>query len=548
MGVAEGFQTGFNIAAKREELRMNAANQNAKLYEAGFDANGNPIAGGIAETQQDITKQQLALIQQQVQSQQNIIDSKDSALHFANSVETGDFTTAQSFLDSNPRVANLWKSQGVHRVDNINFDKDSGLLASAGLTTEQINNPEARAKLGKTFFKVQSEDGNWSLRSADDVVKQTNMRNNLAASQWENINSIFKDAKTALQPSGEDTLSKFTTSYKHLYPNATADQVIEAYKADLVSQKAGKGMEPFSIQEARYVADLQTKVDADKATKQEIAELEAYRANAANSCYKTNVAIKGDTNKFETKYNVNLATDDLSALPVSAKNELNRMIQDLENTPSGREVTKLVSKDIEGGLGAVMSTAVKLNNLVSKEGVKTSVIKNQWDSIKELMPESWRDVDDEDLNNTEFRKAFLSASSAFLKLQSGLTVSDAERSNFEASFGTLNRNPKSNMQGLKTKFDEVRNNFQTIRQLNPELYNMKYAAADRQLNNISGILDNYISPSSGKQRVSSTSGSATPGGYTPKDRLLPPPTLVFPGSQTTQSGKQRRPLSDFKLH
>ena len=44
-----------------------------------------------------------------------------------------------------------------------------------------------------------------------------------------------------------------------------------------------------------------------------------------------------------------------------------------------------------------------------------------------------------DLNDAEFRQAYLSAASVFLKLQSGLTVSEAEAARFATSFGTLNK-------------------------------------------------------------------------------------------------------------
>jgi hypothetical protein len=407
------------------------------------------------------------------------------------------------------------------------------MLASIGFTPEQYTDPAIKAKISKMFFKVQDDTGNWSVRSAEDVMKQTNMRTNLASSQWDNINNSFRDAKTAMTPQKDDKpivgdLGKFTADYRNLYPDADSKTVENAYNQYLATKKESKGTEPFSIQTAKHFGDLVVKESNGTLTQAERAELDQHRTEIAGTGYKTNIAMKSDNSDFEKKYNVDLKTVDVNSLPPKAQEEVSRITRNLEDTPSGKEVTKLVAKDIEGGIGAVMTNAVKLSKLASSEHVQTSAVRNMIESVKEYLPESWRSVDDKDLANSEFRKVYLSTASAMLKIQSGLTVSDAERNNFEQSMGTLNKNTKTNMAGVKVKFDEIRSNFQAIKMLNPELYNLKYSAADKQLNSISGILDGNVQPSKG-ERNSSTSGSATPGHYTPKD-LLPPPPLVLPDS------------------
>lgn len=558
MGLIEGFNAMEAAKANREKIREETAAFNAKMNQAGIDPNTGTITpGGNTALDMENTQQQLQLMQQQLMKQQNVIDANDSAFHVKEAITTGDFTHLQSLFDKNPRIAQVWEQQGVKRIDNINFDKDQQLLVAKGFTPDQIANPEVRDKASRMFFKVQDPSGNWGLASAENIFKQTNLKSRIATSEWDSINQTFRDAKTALTPvkDPDDPLTEFTMAYKKLYgEDVKPEEIMKAYDEREAKKKEQKGFEPFSIQEAKFVAELETKMANGTATTADKSLLDAYKRNEAGTGYKTNVAMKGDVGKFESKYGINLTTDDVSKLPQSAQGELTRVVRDIENTPAGKEVTQLVSKNIEGGLGAVMTTVSKLSSLAKQEKVETGVVRNQLDKVKEYIPESWMSVDDKDLANSEFRKAFLSVSSTILKLQSGLTVTDAERADFQSSMGSLNRNVKTNMAGIKLKFDELNANYQLIRQLEPTLYNIKYAKSAAILDQISAGLDQFVAPTEGGQRKSSTSGTGykSPASnivYGPNGkRLLPPPPLVVGGQQPSgNTPKTRKPLSSFKI-
>jgi hypothetical protein len=562
MGLVEGWNAVENARMNREKLRQETATHNATMAQAGIDPNtGAIVKGGATDANMQNTQKQLQLLQQQLQRQQNVIDANDSAFYVKEAITTGDFTKIQGFFEKNPRVAKIWEQQGVSRVDNINFDKDQQLLLSKGFTPEQIANTEARSKISKALFKVQDRSGNWNIASAENIFKQTNLQSRIASSEWETINQTFRDAKTALTPikDPDDPLTEFTMAYKKLYgEDAKPEEIMKAYEDREAKKKEQKGFEPFSIQEAKFVAELETKIAKGTATQAEKAQLDAYKRNEAGAGYKTNVAMKGDLGKFEQKYNINLTTDDVSKIPQAAQGELTRLVRDIESTPAGKEVTRLVSKNIEGGLGAVMTTVAKLSTLASQEKVETGLVRSQLDKVKEYIPESWLSVDDKDLANSEFRKAFLSVSSTILKLQSGLTVTDAERADFQNSMGSLNRNVKTNMAGIKLKFDELNANYQLIRQLEPTLYNIKYAKSAAIMNELSKGLDKFIAPTGKGERKSSTSGSSATAPasnivYGPNGkRLIAPPPLIREGQQSGSSipnapSKQRRPLSDFKV-
>lgn len=531
MGLAEGFNAVEAAKANREKLRQETATHNASMAKAGIDPNtGEILPGGNTEVERDNMAQQLQLMQQQLQRQQNTIDANDSAFHVKEAVSTGDFTRIQSFFEKNPRVAKVWEQQGVKRIDNINFDKDKQLLITKGFTPEQIDNPEVRDKIGRLLFKVQDPTGNWKIGSAENIFKQTNLQSRIASSEWENINNTFREAKTSLTPKAEPSgpLAQFTAAYKDLFgPDVSPEEVMEAYSKAEAKKKESKGFEPFSIQEAKFVADLETKVSKGLATEEETSQLDAYKRNEAGASYKTNVATKEDVKKFEEKYNFNLATGDSDAIPTEAKGELNRIIKDIENTPAGKEVTKLISHNITGGIGAVTTTVSKLEKLAKEDKVETGVVKNQLDKLKEYIPESWRGVDEKDLANTEFRKAFLSVSSTILKLQSGLTVTDAERADFQSSMGSLNRNTKTNLSGIKLKFDEIKANYDSIKQIEPTLFNLKYSKTAATLSNLSSSLDKLISPTETEQEPTSIPG--------PK------------ATEGTAKPTQRKPLSSFRI-
>ena len=252
-------------------------------------------------------------------------------------------------------------------------------------------------------------------------------------------------------------------------------------------------MKPFDIQTAEYFGGLKTKIDNGKATPEETATYNSWLTKEGGSGVAANEKISNDIKKLETK-NIDLASPEFSLDKVDTKDKaaVNTAIRDLENTPGGKKLVNNISKKVGDGLGAVQTSATKLADLATKENVETAVVKNQVDAVKQYIPEALKDVDEEDLKDVNFRQAFLSVTATMLKLQSGLTVSEAEAQRFAGSMGTLNKNTKVNMSGLKNKVDEIIGDYEANKTLEPTLYNAKYRAPIQGLKNVSAQLDSYL--------------------------------------------------------
>jgi hypothetical protein len=174
------------------------------------------------------------------------------------------------------------------------------------------------------------------------------------------------------------------------------------------------------------------------------------------------------------------------------KNDVDTTIRNLEETPGGKKLVTNISKKLGDGLGAVQTASTKIADLATKENVETAVVKNQIDAVKQYIPEALRGITEEDLKDVNFRQAYLSVTATMLKMQSGLTVSEAEANRFAASMGTLNKNTKVNMSGLKNKVDEIIGDYEANKTLEPTLYNAKYRTPIQGLKNVSKQLDTYL--------------------------------------------------------
>ena len=252
-------------------------------------------------------------------------------------------------------------------------------------------------------------------------------------------------------------------------------------------------IKPFDIQTAEYFGKLKTKINSGVATPEETATYNSWLTKEGGSSVAANEKISIDVSKLEN-IGINLADPKFSIDKVDTKDKVlvNTAIRDLEETPGGKKLVNNISKKLGDGLGAVQEASTKIADLATKENVETAIVKNQIDSVKQYIPESLRDISEKDLKDTEFRQAFLSVTSTMLKMQSGLTVSEAEAQRFAGSMGTLNKNTKVNMSGLKNKVDEIIGDYEANKSLEPTLYNAKYRAPIQGLKNVSDQLDSYL--------------------------------------------------------
>lgn len=261
---------------------------------------------------------------------------------------------------------------------------------------------------------------------------------------------------------------------------------IEASKASIAKSKAGgTTMVPFDIQTAEYFGDIKAKIASGEATDEERATYNAWlQSKGGTDVAKVELGATR-IQQAEKIAGMPLENIDMDKVTPKQKGQLYTLAKHLENTKSGKELLNNMSKGYEDGIGTIESSSSKLLELSQKKNVDTNIMNNLVDSVAEYVPESLRpnNIEKKDLENVEFRKAYTSVLSSFLKIQSGLTVSDKERETFEKSFGTLNRIMPVNMMGLITKLEETKARYAKNKELDPKLYNIKYSSTEKTLDN-----------------------------------------------------------------
>lgn len=481
--VGQGIMDVDSIKANREVRRQNAEKTTAYLQ--------------TAQVQQDTSKQQLEMLQFKFDEMQKQKAKEDAYNAFNAYEETKDTKYLNIVREKNPLINSMLQEAGTVSVSSIS-DYSEESLKQLGyepnkyvrpiIVTKQDGSREIEDLTGmyaaSGYLKEMRKD------KLDDLVLRVK-ENNMKAAEAETGVSVAKgELSTSL-------INDLNTKV------ANGEMTTEEAWTMLNNKTSGKSeMKPFDIQTAEYFGGLKTKIDNGKATPEEAATYNSWLTKEGGSNVAANEKISTDIKKLESK-NIDLASQDFSLDKVDAKDKVavNTAIRDLENTPGGKKLVTNISKKLGDGIGAVQTASTKLADLASKENVETAVVKNQVDAVKQYIPEALKDVSEEDLKDVNFRQAFLSVTATMLKLQSGLTVSEAEAQRFAGSMGTLNKNTKVNMSGLKNKVDEIIGDYEANKSLEPTLYNAKYRTPIQGLKDVSGQLDSYLGNKSTSYKV-----------------------------------------------
>ena len=470
----QGMMNAESIAASREQRRQNAEKTAAYLQ--------------TAQVQQDNSKEQLKILQFKLDEMQKQKAKEDSFNAFNAYEDTGDIKYLNLAREKNPLLNDMFTKNGtvsMHGINEFSEEKLTSLGYNQGkyikpiVVTKQDGSQSIEDLTGtyiaSGYLKEMRKDklDDLVLRVKENQMKATEAETGVTVAKGELSTSLVNDLNAKVA-SGEMTTEEAWTM--------------------LNNKTSGKAeMKPFDIQTAEYFGGLKTKIDNGKATPEETATYNSWLTKEGGSGVAANEKISNDIKKLETK-NIDLASPDFSLDKVDTKDKVavNTAIRDLENTPGGKKLVNNISKKLGDGIGAVQTASTKLADLATKENVETAVVKNQVDAVKQYIPEALKDVDEEDLKDVNFRQAFLSVTATMLKLQSGLTVSEAEAQRFAGSMGTLNKNTKVNMSGLKNKVDEIIGDYEANKSLEPTLYNAKYRTPIQGLKNVSEQLDSYL--------------------------------------------------------
>ncbi len=476
--VNQGIMGAETIQTNRENRRMAAEKQSMYMQNA--------------QLQQDQGQIQIQSLQMQLDKMQKDKAKEDvfSALHAYE--ETKDVKYLNLVQEKNPLVKKLFDQNGVVSTNSINeyspeklqqLGYEEGKFIRPVVITKNDGSQEVSDLTSfyaaSGFLKEMRKD------KLDDLVLRVK-ENQMKAAEAETGVTVAK---------GELSTSLINELNAKV---ANGEMSTEEAWTMLNNKTSGKSeMKPFDIQTAEYFGKLKTKINNGVATPEETATYNSWLTKEGGSNVAANEKISIDVSKLENK-GINLNAQDFSLDKVDPKDKVlvNTAIRDLEETPGGKKLVTNISKKLGDGLGAVQAASTKIADLATKENVETAVVKNQIDAVKQYIPEALKSVSEEDLKDVGFRQAYLSVTSTMLKMQSGLTVSEAEAQRFAASMGTLNKNTKVNMSGLKNKVDEIIGDYEANSALEPTLYNAKYKTPIQGLKSVSKQLDSYLGNSS----------------------------------------------------
>lgn len=476
--VSQGFMNAESIQASREQRRQNAGKATAYLQ--------------TAQTQDNIGNAQLQAMQIKLDEMEKARAKEITFNAFNAYEETGDVKYLNLANEKHPMLKDMALKNGSASVMSIK-DLSEEKLNQLGYDQSKYIRPIVINKVDGSQ-EIQDLTGAYAMSGYLKEMKKDRLDAIVLKVKENQAISANAEADVAV---AKGTLS--TSLINELNTKvANGEMSTEEAWTMLNNKTSGKAeMKPFDIQTAEYFGKLKTKIGNGTATDEEKATYNSWLTKEGGSGIAANEKVSIDVSKLENK-GINLNAQDFSLDKVAQEDKVavNSAIRDLEATPGGKKLVNNISKKLGDGLGAVQTASAKLADLATKENVETAVVKNQIDAVKQYIPEALKSVSEEDLKDVGFRQAYLSVTSTMLKMQSGLTVSDAEAQRFAASMGTLNKNTKVNMSGLKNKVDEIIGDYEANSALEPTLYNAKYKTPIQGLKSVSKQLDSYLGNSS----------------------------------------------------
>ena len=155
MGFADGYSSGFSVAAnkkaQREALAMQKLQMDRELQKSGYNPNDmSIIPGSTADVERAQNEQTLAALNA-LNGKLAAQDSDQAILDYS---DTGDANYLQAALDKNPLLKQAWSQRGVQNITNLDWGNDSNLLASVGIEPHEYDTPYKQDTLKKKYLQV----------------------------------------------------------------------------------------------------------------------------------------------------------------------------------------------------------------------------------------------------------------------------------------------------------------------------------------------------------------------------------------------------------
>lgn len=473
--VTQGMMNVDTIRQNRETQRMNAEKQQAYMQ--------------TQQVTQDQSKLQIQELQMKLQEMEKAKAKEDTFNAFNAYEDTKDTKYLNFAAEKNPLLKQIYTKNNIVTTSSIN-DLSADKLKELGYTDGKYARPIVVTKTDGTQ-EIQDLTGSYAASGYLKEMKKNQLEDLVLTIKNNQATAIA--AQTGVDVATSDLKTSMVTE---LNAKVESGELTMEQAWQMLNNKGGsssKEIKPFDIQTAEYFGGLKSKIQNGTATQEELATYDAHLVDKGGTGSATSEKVSRDVIKLQNK-GIDLSAEDFDINKLEGKDkvEANTAIRNLENTTAGKALVKNISAKLGDGIGAVQATSKKLADLALDKDVKTGVVKNQIDAVKQYLPEEFNTIEESDLNDIEFRQAFLSVTATMLKLQSGLTVSEAEAQRFAGSMGTLNKNTKVNMSGLKNKVDEIIGDYESNKTLEPTLYNAKYRTPINGLKNVSAQINSYL--------------------------------------------------------
>ncbi len=309
------------------------------------------------------------------------------------------------------------------------------------------------------------------------------------------IDGINKARKGGIYSEKKESKDIYTTDYKNYILENTQLHGENKKSWPLFSEWKNQKSYAPSIEKKNYEDEMTSQFGEDKTSWTPYHEwLPNYRQSKKLSGENTynqviDVVVKDYSEKLKTddfsKVDFNKAIEDKLITP----NEKRYLERKLASTREAKNLETTFSK-YKQEYAVIDGQAQRFAKYANSKAVNTDVIQNATDIVKTYIPDF--NMSKEEVENFEFRSDFLNLSSVILKLQSGLTVTDKEREQFNRSMGTLLKNKKVNFIGIKQKILDRKNALESIKDTAPEYFNVKYGHRLRSIESSLDVIDGYL--------------------------------------------------------
>ena len=267
-GYVSGHLKGEQLLRERERAKQQKALMEMRLQEAQYNLDTKPPVDDV-QRQNELKMQ---MLEAQTREALNQLAKKDTYEAFRAYNADGDVEHVNRAIQNNKVLQQLYPD--LARVDKVDIEGDAQLIKQAGLSPEDVNDPNFKHR----YVKVVRKDGSKYLMDMHKLQAATGY---LKHASREELDLALKKATLASKLRGKSyapsAYGKFVEDYKKYHPEASQEEIDAAYGArertakqkDLEAAQAytNKLLQEFGGEEGFFSTDFSKRENLTKAYK-----------------------------------------------------------------------------------------------------------------------------------------------------------------------------------------------------------------------------------------------------------------------------------------